>query len=146
MSTPGHPLETRVQIAEESYRRCQSEAFFQSFYRRLLDTDAETRAKFAHTDFDRQNRLLAHGIGLLFIFARRRNPVLLARIADRHSSHDLDIPPGLYPHFEESLLATAREYDPAWTPEVEAAWRTAIAPGMDFMKGRYRPAVAPAAG
>lgn len=146
MSTTGQPLERRVQIAEESYRRCQSEAFFQAFYRRLLDTDERTRAKFAHTDFDRQNRLLAHGIGLLFIFARRQNPVLLARIADRHAAHDLDIPPGLYPHFEESLVATAREHDPEWTPEVEGAWRVAIAPGMEFMKGRYRATATPAAG
>lgn len=137
MTTSGLPLETRVQIAEESYRRCQGEPFFQAFYRRLLDTDPETRAKFAATDFERQNKLLAHGIGLLFIYARRHNPALLARIADRHSAHDLDIPPGLYPHFVESLLATVREHDPACTADVEAAWRTALAPGIEYMKGRY---------
>lgn len=137
MASTGVPRSDQITAAEESYRRCQGEAFFQSFYRRLLDTDERTRAKFAATDFDRQNKLLQHGIGLLFIFARRGNPTLLARIAERHSVRDLDIAPALYPHFVESLVATVREHDPAMTPEIEAAWRSAVAPGIAFMQVRH---------
>lgn len=137
MTSTGRPAVEQVLIAEESYRRCQGEPFFQAFYKRLLSTDAPIQDKFEHTDFDRQNRLLQHGIGLLFIFAKRPNPSLLARIAERHSAHDLDIPPGLYPHFVESLVLTVREFDDACTDEVEAAWRSAVAPGIDFMRDRY---------
>lgn len=138
MTSTGRPAVEQILIAEESYRRCQGESFFQAFYKRLLSTDAPIHHKFEHTDFDRQNRLLQHGIGLLFIFAKRPNPTLLERIAERHSSHDLDIPPGLYPHFVESLIQTVREFDPECTDEVEAAWRTAVTPGIDFMRGRYK--------
>lgn len=138
MTSTGRPAVEQILIAEESYRRCQGEPFFQAFYKRLLSTDAPIHHKFEHTDFDRQNRLLQHGIGLLFIFAKRPNPTLLERIAERHSAHDLDIPPGLYPHFVESLVQTVRECDDACTDEVEAAWRAAVAPGIDFMREHYK--------
>lgn len=138
MTSTGRPAVEQILIAEESYRRCQGEPFFQAFYKRLLSTDAPIHHKFEHTDFDRQNRLLQHGIGLLFIFAKRPNPTLLERIAERHSAHDLDIPPELYPHFVESLVQTVRECDKACTDEVEAAWRAAVAPGIDFMREHYK--------
>lgn len=126
-----------IQLAEESLRRCASEAFFQAFYKRLLQSDAATRAKFANTDFERQNKLLQHGLGLLFTFAKRRNPALLERIARRHGKRDLDIPPSDYAHFEESLVLTVREFDPQCTPGVEDAWYRAIAPGIAFMAARH---------
>jgi hemoglobin-like flavoprotein len=126
-----------IRVAEESLRRCASEAFFQAFYKRLLSLDAATRAKFAKTDFDRQNKLLQHGLGLLFTFAKRRNPALLERIATRHARHDLDVPPQDYAHFTESLLLTVREFDPEHSAEVEEAWRRAIAPGIACMKAQY---------
>ncbi len=133
MASTAHPAAAQVVIAEESYRRVQGEPFFRAFYDRLLAADPVIRAKFASTDFALQDRLIQHGIGLLFSFARRRNPALLARIADRHAAHDLDIAPALYPHFVESLVATVRERDPASTPAVEEAWRTALAPGIRYM-------------
>lgn len=136
------PAET-IQVAEESLRRCASEAFFQAFYKRLLQSDAATRAKFAQTDFERQNKLLQHGLGLLFAFAKRRNPALLERIAARHAVDDLDIAPRYYAHFTESLVAAVREFDPACTKAVEEAWLQAMAPGIAFMAAQHR---APGAG
>jgi hemoglobin-like flavoprotein len=133
----GQPIAAQIQVAEESYRRCQGDPFFQAFYRRLLSTDASIRAKFARTDFERQNKLLQHGIGLLLIFAKRPNPALLQRIAERHGARDLDIPPALYPHFVESLVATVRQFDASCDGHVEAAWRTALRPGIDFMCDVY---------
>lgn len=126
-----------IQIAEESLSRCASEAFFQAFYKRLLQSDAATRAKFAHTDFDRQNKLLQHGLGLLFTFAKRRNPALLERIATRHAKGDLDVAPPYYAHFTESLVAAVREFDPQCSAEVEDAWQRAVAPGIAFMAAQH---------
>jgi hemoglobin-like flavoprotein len=133
------PLET-VQIAEDSYRRCGQEAFFEVFYGKLLAADPTVRAKFAHTDFARQYKALQHGLGLLMIFAKRKNPVLLERIAGRHGSADLDISPSLYPLFLDSLVATVKEFDPQFSPQIEDAWRRAVAPGVEFMSAHHTPA------
>lgn len=137
MASTGRPLVSEIQLAEDSYRRCQGEPFFQAFYHRLLGADPAVREKFANTDFERQNRLLQHGIGLLLSFGRRPNPMLLARIAERHSSRDLDIAPALHEYFVDSLIETVREYDAACTPAVEDAWRVAVAPGIEFIVSRY---------
>ena len=85
----------------------------------------------------RQNKLLQHGIGLLFIYAKRANPAILERIATRHAQADLSIAPALYSTFVDSLVATVKEFDPGCGPELEAAWRQAVAPGIAFMTGRF---------
>lgn len=146
MAATPHPAVEQVQVAEESYRRCQGEEFLQAFYRRLLAAESSIPAKFAATDFDRQNKLLQHGFGLLFSFAKRPNPVLLERIADRHGRHDLDIAPALYRHFVEALVATVAERDPSYSPAVDAAWRASIAPGIAFMQSRHGPGDGPGDG
>ncbi len=145
---PAGPVATEtVQIAEDSYHRCGHEAFFHAFYRRLLGSDETIRRKFGRTDFEKQNKLLQHGLGLLFIYAKRGNPALLERIATRHGPQDVDVPPTLYPLFVDSLVATVREFDTLCSPEVEQAWRAAVAPGIAFMCAQYeKPAGLPAAG
>jgi hemoglobin-like flavoprotein len=137
MATPGLVSPETVQLAEESYRRCANEAFFQAFYKRFVDSDPAIPPKFARTDFQRQHKLLQHGIGLLFVYARRRNPVILDRISDRHGPADLNIEPRLYTFFGDSLLATVEAFDPQYTPEIGQAWRDAIEPGIRFMTARF---------
>ena len=88
---------------------------------------------FAETAFDRQHRLLAHGIGLLLIYAKRPNPHLLERIARRHGPDDLAIPSRMYPLFVDSLVAAVREHDPECDDTVEAAWRASVAPGIQYL-------------
>jgi hemoglobin-like flavoprotein len=92
---------------------------------------------FAKTEFPRQHKLLQHGLGLLLSYANRADDTLLDRIAARHSSSGIDVPPALYPLFVESLLATVRELDPRCTSEVEEAWREALEPGITYMQSRY---------
>ena len=135
-------LPETIQLAEESLRRCAGDAFFQAFYRRLLAVDAATREKFSHTDFSRQNKVLQHGLGLLFTYAKHGNPALLERIAVRHDQRDLDVAPSYYPHFVESLLHTVREFDPKFDAAVEDAWKRSVAPGIDFIIDRYVPPAA----
>ena len=129
---PAVPPEA-IQIAEDSYRRCGQDHFFPAFYQRLLASHPAIPPKFAKTDFQKQHKLLQHGIGLLLIFAKRQNPALLERIAGRHAPHDLDIAPELYPFFVDSLLATVRQFDPQVDAKVEDAWRQALAPGIAFL-------------
>ncbi len=147
MASAGPVSPETVQIAEDSYDRCGHEAFFHAFYRRLLGSDETIRRKFARTDFEKQNKLLQHGLGLLFIYAKRGNPAMLERIAARHGPADVDVPPTLYPVFVDCLIATVKEFDTMCSPEVEQAWRQALAPGIAFMGAHYtKHAEQPAAG
>lgn len=138
MASPTAVPPDSVQIAQQSYQRCQrATEFFQVLYQRLLASHETIPPKFANTDFDRQNRLLQHGLGLLLSYASRRDATLLQRIAERHSRRDLKVDPDLYPLFVESLVATVKEFDLAWSPEVERAWRKAMIPGIEFMQSLY---------
>ena len=127
-----------VQIADASYRRCaETPAFSRAFYEHLLACDPRIPAKFADTDFERQHRLLKHGLGLLIIYAKRPNPALIERLALRHSRAAADVPPEMYRHFAEALEHAVAKHDPEFSPAVAAAWRTTLAPGMAYMQSRY---------
>ena len=127
-----------VEIAEASYRRCADDpAFYTTFYERLLAGDPRVPEKFSGTDFDRQHRLLRHGLGLLLIYAKRPNEALIDRIAVRHSRGDVDVPPDLYPGFLTALEEALEGHDPDFSPEVARAWRSALAPGIAYMQSRY---------
>lgn len=128
----------QLTTAQESYARCcDLPGFFEAFYQHLLGSSPEIPPMFAKTNFERQHKLLQHGIGVLFIYAKRNNPALLERVAVRHSRKDVDVDPSLYPCFVESLIKALREYDPKFSPEVEEAWRVAMEPGIEFMKAKY---------
>jgi hypothetical protein len=62
---------------------------------------------------------------------------LVGRLAEHHSSRDLDIPPRLYPLFVDSLMATVRHYDTEFTAAIEEARRATLGPGVLYMQGRY---------
>jgi len=132
-----------TQIADASYRRCaDNPAFYRAFYEHLLACDPSIPEMFAHTDFERQHRLLKHGLGLLIIYAKRPNPALIERLALRHSRGDVDVPPEMYRHFNAALEHALQAHDPQFSPAVAAAWRETLAPGMAYMQSRYeeRPA------
>jgi hemoglobin-like flavoprotein len=127
-----------VELAEESYRRCSSvPGFFAALYELLLASDPRIPPMFAATRFERQNKLLQHGLGVLLIYAKRPNPVLLDRIAQRHSRADVNVPPELYPRFVEALVRAVERFDPQYRPEVADSWRRAMEPGIAYMQSRY---------
>ena len=126
------------QIAHDSYERClRAPDFFEGFYEVLLDSNDVIRPMFADTEFPRQHRLLQHGLGLLFIYAKRQDAELLERIANRHSSDDIDVPPELYPYFVDSLVHAVSRSDPEFGSSIEEAWREVVRPGIDYMKSKY---------
>jgi hemoglobin-like flavoprotein len=127
-------------MASASYQRCcEQPEFFSGFYRNFFRLCPEAAPRFAHTDFERQNRLLRHAISVLLIFPKEPDtePTLLTRIAERHGRGDLAIPASLYPPFVDSLIATVEQYDPAFTPEVADAWRRTVAVGVAYMSSRF---------
>jgi hemoglobin-like flavoprotein len=129
-----------VAIAQASYARCcEVPHFFTAFYSDLFATCPTAEPYFAKTDFDRQHRLVKHGIGLLINYNRepKAEPNILTRVAERHRRGDIGVDPSLYPFFIESFINTARKFDPDFTPEVEAAWRAATAKGVAYMASKY---------
>jgi hemoglobin-like flavoprotein len=127
-------------LASASYQRCsEAPGFFESFYRNFFEACPEAAPRFAHTDFARQNKLLRHALGLLLIFPKQPDgePTLLTRVAERHSRRDLDVPPSLYPPFVDSLITTIKQYDPAFSPVVEDAWRRTVEKGVGYMISKY---------
>ena len=129
---------TAPRIAQESYSRClRSPRFFSGLYERLLASDPVIPPMFAKTEFPKQHKLLQHGLGLLLSYANRTDDTLLDRIAARHSSGGIGVPPAMYALFVDSLLATVREIDPKCDANIEQAWREALEPGIAYMKSRY---------
>ena len=133
MQQPAHT------IAQHSYSRClRSPDFFTDFYDRLLASDPAVPPMFASTEFPKQHKLLQHGLGLLLSYANRPDDTLLERIAARHSAGGVNVLPDMYPLFVDALVDTVREHDVRFDEEVEAAWREAVRPGIEFMQSRYR--------
>jgi len=127
-------------LASASYQRCcDTPDFFEAFYRNFLAACPEAKPRFANTDFERQNKLLRHALGLLLAFPNQpaTEPTLLTRVAERHSRRDLDVPARLYPSFVDSLIATVKQYDAAFSPEIEDAWRRTVDKGVTYMISRY---------
>ena len=127
-----------IELAEESYHRCSdAPGFFPAFYDLLLASDDRIPPMFANTKFERQHKLLQHGLGILLIYAKRPNPALLERIAVRHGKADVAVAPDLYPRFVEALVEAVERFDPEFSPDVAEAWRRATEPGIAFMQSRY---------
>jgi hemoglobin-like flavoprotein len=128
-----------VALAKASYQRCQEDPdFFEAFYRHFFEACPAAQSMFANTDFARQHKLLQHAIGLLLAYDQqpREGPNLLARVAERHGRNDLKVDPAYYDDFLGSLILTAREVDPEFTADTEAAWREATAGGVAYMRSK----------
>ncbi len=125
--------------AKASYHRCAaSPDFLPAFYRNFFRACPEAEPLFAKTDFTRQVRLLSHAIGLLLIFSQQftQEPNPLSRLAEKHGPTDLNIEPAWYPLWVDSLVLTASQFDPEFTPSLAQAWRDAIRPGIEYMLRR----------
>jgi hemoglobin-like flavoprotein len=126
-------------IARASYQRCQqAPQFFETFYRYFFEACPATPPMFAGTDFARQHKLLQHAIGLLLSFDQETGgePNLLTRVAERHGRQGLNVDRTYYGGFLDSLIRTAREFDPEFTDETERAWRVATAKGIAYMQSK----------
>ncbi len=109
---PGDVPAELVETARASYQRCcQVPDFVGCFYRNFFATAPHAKARFLKTDFERQHKLLQHAIGLLLSFPMlpATEPTILRRVADRHKSDDLDVPPDWYPDFVDALIQTVAD-------------------------------------
>jgi hemoglobin-like flavoprotein len=132
----------QVEAFVASLKRCLAKpGFLEDFYQAFVGSSEEVREKFRNTDFERQTRMLADSLIVLAVAAQGQegSPARgdLPRIARRHGRGDLDIRPALYDVWLDCLLATAGRYDPDFSPEIGAAWRSTLAGGIEYMRSRY---------
>ena len=131
-----------VDVFRKSLDRCLADAWFiKSFYERFMASSAEVREKFKDTDMGRQYQMVTDSLYVLAEAADggQDSPAgeALAGVAARHSRQGVDIHTGLYDLWTSALMEAASEHDPEFTPEVEQAWRQALAAGIEYMRSRY---------
>jgi hypothetical protein len=131
-----------AQIFEASLKRClERPDFMLDFYGFFMDSSDEIRQKFKDTDFKRQTRVIADSFWAISVAAQgpKSSPAWteMPRLAVRHSRSELDIPPAMYDTWLDSLIQTVRKHDSAFSPEVEAAWRTTLGAAIEYMRSKY---------
>ena len=106
-----------------------------------MGSSEEVREKFKATEFPRQARVLADSLYLMAVASESRDDSIawkeLDRLAAHHSRSGLDIRPELYESWLQCLIKAAGQYDSEFSPEIEEAWRKALAPGIQHLRSRY---------
>ena len=125
-----------------SLRRCLADTnFLHQFYELFMASSEEVREKFKGTEFPRQTRVLADSLYIMAVASESKDDAIawkeLDRLAERHSRSGLDIRPDLYESWLECLIKAAAAYDPDFSPEIEATWRSSLAPGIAHLRARY---------
>lgn len=130
-----------IETFDQSLHRCDAHPrFLDIFYDGFLASSPKVREKFAHTNFERQKKLL-HRSFYLILWASEdpeHGPErYLEHLAVRHSAKDLDVGSELYDLWLDSLLAAVKQCDPEFGPAVEEAWEQVMGIGIEFMLSRY---------
>ncbi len=55
-------------------------------------------------------------------------------LAEKHGHKGLDIRPELYEVGLDALLETVKRHDPEHSHEIDEAWRTTLASGIEYMR------------
>lgn len=132
--------DAEIERFSDSLERCLAQdGFLRRFYDLFLNSSPEIRAKFEHTEFNRQRRLLQSSLEFMVMLAYKAPEAQahFERLASLHDRSHRDIPPRLYALWLECLVAAVREYDTFWTAELEAIWRSAMQPGILRLTSRY---------
>ncbi len=127
----------------ESYDRAMAneshpDEFLEAFYDNFMSKSDAIALQFAATDMQRQKKMLAMSLQHMVDFSvQRLASDDLRRIAERHSVTQLDVDPGFYDLWLDSLIETVHLFDVGFTEEIELAWRVVLAPGIAYMKFKY---------
>ncbi len=145
MSTSEHASQGASHITPQgavqaSYDRCSvSDGFFDTFYDLFLAKSPEVAAKFAHTAFPKQKKILKASLFVLVRFGTCDDhpPKVIERIGESHSRQHLDIPPALYDLWLDSLCEAIQKYDPEYTEALEQRWRRLMQEVIGIITARY---------
>jgi hemoglobin-like flavoprotein len=132
-----------VQIVDQSYGRCLTDPdFLYRFYQIFMDSHELIRPLFANTDFERQTQALRNGLGMMIRYMEDPTDIVvihgLKRIRESHGQYHLNVHPHLYDYWLDSLIRAIRICDPVCNRDIEEAWRTALQPGIEFIRSGYK--------
>ena len=132
-----------IEIFAASYARVgardlETGGFLDTFYQQFVNASPVVADKFRNTDMEKQREMLQVSLDHMVYFAiDRMETDEIARVAAAHAKSRADIPGQLYELWLDSLLQTVGEFDPDYNSEVDAAWRQALGPAIEYMKGHY---------
>jgi hemoglobin-like flavoprotein len=110
-----------------SLERCDSRGGFTTgFYRRFLASSPEVARRFADTQIVRQAAMLRRALGYAGRADLAESGSLSLDHARMHGRSGMAIPAELYDLWLDCLVDTAREFDPEFDEETEAAWRAVM--------------------
>jgi hemoglobin-like flavoprotein len=136
------PVEQHIlKLFDESLQRCNGNpGFLDRFYENFLASSPKVREKFANTDFVRQKWALRASLHIMLLAAEdeEKGPErYLKDLALKHSRSGFDIGAELYDLWFDSLMATVKEFDTEFSPQVEDAWESVMMVGVRYMLSRY---------
>jgi len=118
---------------EASFSRVALEsAFLDHFYHTFTDSHPDIRQLFAKFEKDKQKLILRTEIAAFIKFTRgdEGSLMILREVISRHKF--IGLSPSMYTNWEESLMASLKEFDPFWSVELESTWRAALAKGLQY--------------
>ena len=131
-----------VELFNDSLERCQAHPkFLERFYEIFIASDPAVAEKFVHTDLKRQQMMLESSLFVLLEVAGRKPPLEsiahLEHIAERHGRNHLDVRPEMYALWLNCMLQAVSEFDKQFDFNINRAWRTVLAAGIDIMQSKY---------
>lgn len=114
--------------------------FLDRFYELFMGASGEVAEKFSKTDFEKQKQVLKDSLFLMLVTAGTDQGFghdQLQKLGKRHSRNQLNIKPEYYEIWIDTLMQTVRECDPSYTEALDASWRAALAPGIEFLISKY---------
>ena len=136
-------MENFRQRFEESFHQLcldqqKSNEFFSRFYDNFVEHYPQIKEKFANTDMMIQKDMLRMSFVYLIDFAQTLSETeRLEELARVHSRAGKNITAQMYDYWLDALLATIEEVLPDVDKQTTLAWRIMLAPGIEYMKGRY---------
>jgi hemoglobin-like flavoprotein len=134
----------KVQLVRQSLGRCLLNraldiGFLDAFYDAFLASDPRIKPLFSKTDMETQKDLLRHGLTMLIMYGggSRMARSAVEQLAVEHDHDHLNIEPGLYRLWTDSLLACVRKYDPKCDEGLVESWSEVLGPGIAVMTRAY---------
>lgn len=122
----------------QSYGRCcNKDQFFVDFYQEFMSSSPSIKARFDGVDMKQQRHLLRNGIMQLVLHSRGMPDSKLRDLAKSHSRSGYDINPAWYDYWLDAFMVTIKRHDPQYNEEIGRAWRSAIMPGINIIRGGY---------
>lgn len=122
------------ELLTDCLQRClENDNFLIEFYRRFIDSSDEIKTLFRDTDIEAQQKMMAKSLMSMISASDENwlNDNYLTELAATHKQRG--IKPEHYELWEESLLATIKDFDDKFSDTTESAWKQVIQRGKQFM-------------